>query len=346
MNYGAIRSILLTVILLSASCAAFGTVSGTAVSAILFASAACFMVRESRWSRSVRIAAVVLGLSAMVCLVLPALNAARETARCMHCANNLKQIGLALRSYWDCHGCFPPACTYDRSGRPMHSWRLLIKPFLDGSTTYSYCNFTEPWDSPSNRRLLADRQSVYKCLTDETAWRPDSTATSYVAIVGSRARWRSSKAESTDQELHNHAADTFLVIEMANSGIQWPEPKDIRFDDIQALRSLAAASSHAHNNGYFFCKTPAVNAVLVHGDMVFLFPWDSTMNVLTGLLPPEEPSTGTEHGPKYDPFAQLYREELQVDWPHCVGLPIWIVAVGLLSYQVASARLTVCYGER
>ena len=65
MNYGAIRSILLTVTLLSASWAAFGAVSGTAVSAILFASAAYFLVRESRWTRSIRIAAVVLGLSAV-----------------------------------------------------------------------------------------------------------------------------------------------------------------------------------------------------------------------------------------------------------------------------------------
>ena len=66
MNYGAIRSILLTVILLPASWAAFGAISGTAVSAILFASAAYFLLRESLWTRSLRFAAVMLVASVVM----------------------------------------------------------------------------------------------------------------------------------------------------------------------------------------------------------------------------------------------------------------------------------------
>src|SRR6185312_12571607 len=111
---------------------------------------------------------------------------------------------------------------YDWIDQPQRReiWRPLIIPFMDSSNTYRNYNFSEPWNSPSNRRVLADRKSVYKCPTDETAYAPDSTATSYVAIVGRRAKWRYGKAESSDQETHNQAADAFLVIEMANSGIQ------------------------------------------------------------------------------------------------------------------------------
>ena len=130
MNYGAIRSILLTVILLSASWAAFGAVSGTAVSAILFVLAAYFLVRESRWTRSIRIAAVVLGLSALVGLAVPAVKAARETARCMQCVNRLKQLAAGVQNYHDVQGCYPLPCTRDKAGRPMHSWRLLILPYF------------------------------------------------------------------------------------------------------------------------------------------------------------------------------------------------------------------------
>jgi Protein of unknown function (DUF1559) len=345
MNYGAIHSILLTVILLSASWAAFGAASGTAVSAILFASAAYFLVRESRWTRSIRIAAVVLGLSALVGLVLPATHSAREMARGMQCENHLRQIGIAVRNYWDIHGCYPPTCTYDKSGRPMHSWRSLIKEFM--SSIPDKCNHNEPWDSPSNRQLLADRRLayIYQCPTDKAACAPDSAATSYVAIVGKRATWRHGKAESpnhesTDQKLHNQAADAFLVIEIHDSGIQWTEPKDIDFDDVPALKSIAAKSSHARDHGYFYCKTPAVNAVLAYGDLIFMFPWDSRTSVLTGLLPPDELLLPPEERRriersrfKYDPYSQLFQEELRVDWPHVVGLPVWIVAVALLSYQ-------------
>jgi hypothetical protein len=355
MNYGAIRSILLTVILLAASWTAFGTVGGTAVSVILFVLAAGFLVRESFWTRSRRFAAVFLGLSAVVGLLVPGVNAAREAARGMQCENRLRQIGIAVRNYEDVYGCYPPTCTYDKSGRPLHSWRSLLKEFM--SPIPDRFNYNEPWDSPSNRKLLADRDLafIYQCPTDKAAHAAGSTATSYVAIVGKRAAWRHRTAESpnhesTDQKLHDQAAEVFLVIEMANSGIQWTQPKDIDFDDVPALLSLAAKSSHARDHDYFSCKTPGVNAVLVHGDMVFVFPWDSRTSVLTGLLPPEELLLPPEElrkiemaRGKYDPYSQLRREELRVHWPHLVGLPVWIVAVALLSYQgiVASRRLGV-----
>jgi hypothetical protein len=125
---------------------------------------------------------------------------------------------------------------------------------------------------------------------------------------------------------------------MSNSGIHWTEPKDVCFDDLQALQSLAANRPHTRYNGYFFCKTPAMNAVLVYGDMVLIFPWDSTTGVLSGLLPAEEPRTRTGHDPKYDPFSQLYVEELRIHWPHCIGLPVWIVACCLLFFRVTRRR--------
>src|SRR4029079_15622912 len=127
-----------------------------------------------------------------------------------------------------------------------------------------------------------------QCPTDKAAHAPGSTATSYVAIVGKRAKWRHREAVSTDEKLANPKADAFLVIEMGNSGIQWTEPKDIDFDDVPDLQSIAAKSPHTRDHDYFSYQTPGVNAALVHGDMVFVFPWDSRPSVLTGLLPPEE----------------------------------------------------------
>src|SRR5262245_61466677 len=208
MNYGVVRSILLAVILLSASWAAFGAVSGTAVSAFLFVLTAVFLVKESRWTRSIRIAAVVLGLSAVVGLLVPAVHSAREAALGMQCENHLRQIGIAVRNYGDVCGCYPPTCTDDKSGRAMHSWRSLLKEFL--SPIPDRYNYNEPWDSPSNRGFMADHRLayIYQCPADQAARAPGSTATSYVAIVGKRAKWRhgrteSTTAEDTDQKLHN-----------------------------------------------------------------------------------------------------------------------------------------------
>jgi len=338
MNYGAIRSILLTVILLFASWAAFGAASGTAVSAILFALAAYFLVRESRWTRSIRVAAVWLGISALVGLLLSAVPSAREAARCMQCVNHLKQIGMGVRVYHDVHGCYPLPCTRDEAGRPMHSWRLLILPYFTSRNVDGNYDRNEPWDSPSNRKALAEFRHVYCCPTAQ-GWPPPSTTTNYVAVVGRTPDWRHVDGSQKNLDSQQQKADTFLIVEMANSPIQWSEPKDIYLDDRSALRSLIADSPHRRSNGYFFRKTPAMNAVLIDGDIMFLFPCDSTPNVLTSLtalLPPDDAKAARKHDK--DIFDGLYTEELPIHWPHCIGLPVWIVSLGLLFYQVTCSR--------
>ncbi len=327
-------TLLLVLVLASASWAAFGAGGGTAVSIILLALAIQIWPRRCGWRRSVRISAAMLWFLALVCLLAPAINAAREAANCMQCRNNLKQIAFGLRAYWDCNGCYPPPCTYDKVGPPIQSWRLLIMPYLSAMPGYQTYNFNEAWDAPSNRRALEEYPSIYACPTAQP-WPRASTTTNYVAVVGSKARWIWHKELSReDHDQQEHAPDTFLVIEMGDSQVRWTEPKDVRFDDVQALRSLAAHGPHWRNNGYFFHETPGVNAVLVDGDRIFMFPCDSTPNALTSLLPPNEATTGFKDIPQ----NHFYTEELQINWPHCIGLPTWVVTVGLLLYQVMRNR--------
>ena len=65
---------------------------------------------------------------------------------------------ISSRSLWPCTitttftGAFPAAYVADENGRPMHSWRVALLPFLEQSDLYSQYNFNEPWDSPENLR--------------------------------------------------------------------------------------------------------------------------------------------------------------------------------------------------
>src|SRR5262245_44252816 len=87
------------------------------------------------------------------CWLNIAVRDAREAARRSNCKGELKQIGLALLNYREAYGCFPPPYVADASGRPMHSWRVLILPFIDHAALYREYRFDEPWDGPNNRKL-------------------------------------------------------------------------------------------------------------------------------------------------------------------------------------------------
>ena len=89
----------------------------------------------------------------LVALLLPAVSAAREAARRTQCMNHLKQVALALHNYHDVFQAFPPAYTVDEDGKPLHSWRTLILPYLEQAALYEQIDLSKPWDAPENRHL-------------------------------------------------------------------------------------------------------------------------------------------------------------------------------------------------
>jgi type II secretory pathway pseudopilin PulG len=52
---------------------------------------------------------VIAIIGILVALLLPAIQAARESARRTQCANNLKQIGIAIANYEGTYRVYPPA---------------------------------------------------------------------------------------------------------------------------------------------------------------------------------------------------------------------------------------------
>lgn len=87
----------------------------------------------------VELLVVIAIIGVLVALLLPAVQAAREAARRMSCANNLKQIGLALLAYHDPHEEFPHGAYTAERGRHAEDglgWATRILPQLEAAPVY------------------------------------------------------------------------------------------------------------------------------------------------------------------------------------------------------------------
>jgi prepilin-type processing-associated H-X9-DG protein len=160
----------------------------------------------------------------LAALLLPAVQQAREAARRSQCKSNLKQIGLALHNYADTYGAFPPAYVADASGKPMHSWRVLILPYIDQAPLYNQYNFSEPWDGPTNSRLLSQMPPLYACPSHAGA--AGGTSTAYAAAFGELCVFRGSEPVAI-KDITDGTSNTLLIVEADGAGIPWMKPDDV-----------------------------------------------------------------------------------------------------------------------
>jgi prepilin-type processing-associated H-X9-DG protein len=187
---------------------------------------------------------LVGGVVALVALLLPAIQAAREAARRSMCSNNLKQISLALINYHEVHGTFPPAYIADDQGRPMHSWRVLILPFMEGQHIYDQYDFDEPWDGPNNSRLQGMMPPTFACPSHPPP--PGTGVTHYMVIVGEDTMFPGDQA--TDYSMiADGPAQTIQVVESTEE-VNWLEPRDLNFDEMSfALNDPAGNAIGSHH---------------------------------------------------------------------------------------------------
>ena len=203
----------------------------------------------------------------------------REAARRSNCKGQIKQIGLALLNYRETHGRFPPPYFADENGRPIHSWRVLILPYLDRQGLYNEYRFDEPWDGPHNRqlanRLVHNNYSIWHCPSDEPATgQLDAAMTSFVAVLGPETFWDD---ESGTADFSDPAEQTLMVVEVANSGIHWMEPRDLHVSQMASTinPSIGYGISSRHQKG--------VNVTMADDSVRFLSN-DISENTLRALL--------------------------------------------------------------
>jgi hypothetical protein len=212
----------------------------------------------------------------------------------------------------------------------MHSWRVLILPFMEQQPVYDKYRFDEPWDGPNNRTLVDERQRAFECPSDHRDRRPDTpyTYSNYLAVVGPNTAWLGKKPRSLDDpELRGKGHSTVLAVESANTDIRWSEPKDMVADARHAVNAQPIASSpHMRAaESYFLSDAPMANAVMADASVrpiPFGIPADSPIFQIGGCTD--------------ETLRDLW--DAPINWSHCIGLPVFLISIGLLFYHTVRRR--------
>ncbi|MEO8497516.1 MAG: DUF1559 domain-containing protein [Planctomycetota bacterium] len=208
-------------------------------------------------------------------LLLPPLDSGpghRDATWRMSCSNNLKGIALALHNYHDVYKTFPPAYIKGPNGRRMHSWRVLILPYLEADTCqslYDAYNFDEPWDGPNNRELALQMPQVFCCPSQCKRGSKPTGLTNYFAVVGENTAWPGEQAIGF-RDIIDGSSNTLLLLEVANRPITWTEPTDIEFAEATDILMRREFAPHGYEDFFHDRKLGGCQIALADGSVRFV----------------------------------------------------------------------------
>ena len=150
-------------------------------------------ITERKAFTLVELLVVIAIIGVLIALLLPAVQAARESARRTQCLNKIRQIALATHNFENSNGVFP--VTTDET---TFSYVVRIAPFLEQTNVQAQIDFALPYNDPFNLNILEDVVvESLKCpsaLEIETMRRPDSPDSveendqrnHYLAVMGAK----------------------------------------------------------------------------------------------------------------------------------------------------------------
>jgi prepilin-type N-terminal cleavage/methylation domain-containing protein len=115
---------------------------------------------------------VIAIIAILIGLLVPAVQKVRESANRIQCANNLKQLALAVHNYHSDRGTFPVNSFYGwKPTVPSWSWLAHLLPYVEQDNLYRQANIGGSPPNNINQSLpqIATRVKVFLCPSDPKA---------------------------------------------------------------------------------------------------------------------------------------------------------------------------------
>jgi prepilin-type N-terminal cleavage/methylation domain-containing protein/prepilin-type processing-associated H-X9-DG protein len=129
------------------------------------------MSTERRGFTIIELLVVIAIIAVLIALLLPAVQAAREAARRLQCANNMKQLGLAVHNYEQTWRSLPPSAIVVQLN-PTTLWTgdfgpfARILPHIEQTGIYSALNLSTSYGDPGNMTATALTISTFMCPSE------------------------------------------------------------------------------------------------------------------------------------------------------------------------------------
>ena len=195
-----------------------------------------------RWADRV-MAFVLTLLAAMwinIYLLHPCVVSPRGWASASSCANNMKQLSVAILNYESAQEQWPLTAFRRGARDDLHSWRVDVLPQLEPNWISGKYSFDEPFDGPNNSKL--QHHDLFSCPAHDSPGR-----TVYFAVTGPQTAWGDGEPRSA-ADIRDGPQNTILLIETTSLDVRWSEPRDLTFDE--AVDLLSSPISPVGSDGH------------------------------------------------------------------------------------------------